>query len=146
MYRRTWSVCPARKYLQEIAHKDELIPNFQLCVKDVTSEYVSNSDVNIEIEAPNHRIGYLCVSERGEWIPIIAAEIKKNRLATFQNMGQNVMYLPAVYENKRIKPAGSPFYINIHRQYLSNTSPIYQTQHSSIGKISLFFIYSSSCL
>lgn len=112
VYRRTWSVCPARKYLQEIAHKDELIPNFQLCVKDVTSEYVSNSDVNIEIEAPNHRIGYLCVSERGEWIPIIAAEIKKNRLATFQNMGQNVMYLPAVYENKRIKPAGSPFYIN----------------------------------
>lgn len=52
VYRRTWSVCPARKYLQEIAHKDELIPNFQLCVKDVTSEYVSNSDVNIEIEPP----------------------------------------------------------------------------------------------
>lgn len=112
VYRHTWSVQPERKHIKEIAHKDELIPDYQICIKDVTNEYITCSDVRIQINEPEHRVGYLCVSERGEWIPVICSEIGTDGQTLFRDMGKNIMYLPTVYENKRMKPAGNPFYVD----------------------------------
>lgn len=53
--------------------------------------------------------GYLCVSERGEWIPVICSAIEADGQTLFRNMGKNIIYLPTVYENKRMRPAGRHF-------------------------------------
>lgn len=112
VYRYTWSVQPDRKHLLEIADKEEIISNFLLYIKDVTDEYVSCSDVQIKVNKSNCHIGYLCVSERGEWVPVNCSEITSNGDVIFQNMGRNIIYLPAVYKNKLMEPAGAPFYLD----------------------------------
>lgn len=112
VYRHTWSVQPDRKQILDTAEKDELIPNYRICIKDVTNEYVTCSDVRISMDEPKHRVGYLCVSERGEWIPVITSAIDANGQILFRDMGKNIMYLPTVYENKRMRPAGKPFYLD----------------------------------
>ena len=66
VYRHTWSVQPERKHILDIADKDELIPDYRICIKDVTDEYVTCSDVRLVLDEPEHRVGYLCVSERGD--------------------------------------------------------------------------------
>lgn len=112
VYRHTWSVQPDRRHLVEIANEDEIAPEFSLCIKDVTDEYLTCSDAFIEMHTSKNKIGYLCVSERGEWIPVACSEIDKNKKALFKNMGRNVMYLPAIYEKGRIIAAGEPFYLD----------------------------------
>ena len=112
VYRHTWSVQPERKHILDIADKDELIPDYRICIKDVTDEYVTCSDVRLVLDEPEHRVGYLCVSERGEWIPVICSAIEADGQTLFRNMGKNIIYLPTVYENKRMRPAGRPFYLD----------------------------------
>lgn len=112
VYRYTWSVQAERKHIQEIADKEELIPDYRICIKDVTDEYVTCSDVSVSMNEPNHRVGYLCVSERGEWIPVICSTIEADGQILFRNMGKNIMYLPTVYETNRMIPAGTPFYLD----------------------------------
>lgn len=112
VYRHTWSVQPEREHILDIANKDELIPDYRLCIKDVTDEYITCSDVHIDMDEPQHRVGYLCVSERGEWIPVICSAIEAGGHILFRNMGKNIMYLPTVYENRRMRPAGKPFYLD----------------------------------
>lgn len=112
VYRYTWSVQPEMKHLINIARKGEMIPDFLSCVKDVTGEYVVCSDAWIRMSIEGHRIGYLCVFERGELVPVACSEIKEDGQVLFRNMGRHVMYLPAVYEQERMIPAGFPFYLD----------------------------------
>ena len=125
VYRHTWSVQPDRKHILEIANVGEIVPEFSLCIKDVTDEYIICSDVRIEMDTQEHNVGYLCVSEQGEWIPIACSEIKQNKEALFQNMGRNIMYLPAIYENRHMIAAGKPFYLDekgdVHYIYTDKT-------------------------
>lgn len=77
------------------------------------------------MDTQEHNVGYLCVSEQGEWIPIACSEIKQNKEALFQNMGRNIMYLPAIYENRHMIAAGKPFYLDekgdVHYIYTDKT-------------------------
>lgn len=84
---------------------DNKIPEEFLKIKniiDVTSEYVSVSDVNYSferIETPE--IAYICVFNLGYWHTIDWAKIKNNK-TIFTNMGRNIVYLPSTFENGKM--------------------------------------------
>jgi Transglutaminase-like superfamily len=78
---------------------------------DVTSEYmpVSNVIVNLENKPPkNCQFSYLCIFDNRDWVPVHWGKIKDNK-TLFTDMGRDIVYLPAYYENEKIVPAGKPF-------------------------------------
>ncbi|UCC79883.1 MAG: transglutaminase domain-containing protein [Candidatus Zixiibacteriota bacterium] len=81
---------------------------------DVTSDYVDVCDVtiNFEKEIPDSvDIAYLCVFNSGEWKPIHWGRIE-NGSTVFTDMGVDVMYLPALYQNEEIEPFGPPILLD----------------------------------
>lgn len=115
VYRYTWSIQPERKQIADIAIEGELYPEFKLCEKDVSSEYVVCSDVDVPIDnhyIEKHHIAYLCLFQKGNYAPIACTIIQPDNNAVFQDMGKKVMYIPAIYERHRIRSIGNPFYID----------------------------------
>lgn len=79
---------------------------------DVTDEYYETTDVKREIPKKyrNHDVAYICVSDRGKWIPVHYGKISWGT-ATFKSMGRNILYTIGIWENGRIVPIGNPFVI-----------------------------------
>lgn len=76
--------------------------------RDVTQEYLPVTDIPVQFDSTyEHKISYLCVFNKGKWIPTWWATIDSNK-AIFQNMAKNVVYLPAFFENGTVIPCGSP--------------------------------------
>ena len=78
--------------------------------EDVSHEYFQTHNVSIqidsEIKAPYF---YLCVFNQGVWKPVYWGKYSKG-MAHFKNMGCNIVYLPAYYDNESgIVPVGLPF-------------------------------------
>jgi hypothetical protein len=79
--------------------------------RDVTADYVPVMDVAIRLkrEVPDTvDFAYLCVFNSGAWKAIQWGKITEG-VADFSDMGLDVAYLPALYLNDDIVPAGSPF-------------------------------------
>lgn len=79
--------------------------------RDVTSDYVDVSDVAIFFTAElsdSAKVAYLCVFNSGEWKAIAGGKIENN-IAYFQDMGVDIAYLPARYEEDVVAPEGAPF-------------------------------------
>lgn len=116
VYRMTYSI--QEKSLPEIAKifRNEVIP-YTLnnpCIKDVTSEYVKTTTIDIPIpsEIKDKHIAYLAVFDNQEWIPVDYSLIDLNK-ATFNNMGIGVVYLPCFWSNKRkVESFASPIEVN----------------------------------
>lgn len=81
-------------------------PNFI----DVTDEYYDTKNVTryIPKKYANHKIAYICVSDRENWIPVHYGKISRNTV-TFKSMGPNILYTVGVWENNQIVPFGHPF-------------------------------------
>ena len=77
---------------------------------DVTRQYEPASDVTLTLPEAAKRAphAYLCVFNEEEWHPIAWGAVKDGRV-TFDGMGQNIAYLPAIYAHQRVVPAGAPF-------------------------------------
>lgn len=81
---------------------------------DVTSQYLTTSDVTIELEnqAPaGARFAYLCVFNGGEWKAIHWGMIEDGRVM-FTAMGRRIAYLPAYQVEKELRPAAAPFILD----------------------------------
>jgi hypothetical protein len=79
---------------------------------DVTPDYVPTASVSIETsQADNEKFLYLAVFNSGSFKAIAFAPLQ-NGIAVFQNVGTNLAYLPAIYKNDEIVPAGKPFLLN----------------------------------
>jgi hypothetical protein len=81
---------------------------------DVTADYVDECDVTIEFaqQIPDSvDIAYLCVFNSGEWKAIHWARVEDSH-ATFNDMGPNLAYLPALYLNEEIVPWGPAFILD----------------------------------
>ncbi|RKX26415.1 MAG: hypothetical protein DRP47_08215 [Candidatus Zixiibacteriota bacterium] len=79
--------------------------------KDVTSAYVTVSDVTMRFAEPvpdSIPFAYLSVFNSGKWRAIHWGKIVDNA-ALFSDMGTGVAYLPMFYLNEELTPAGSPF-------------------------------------
>lgn len=84
-------------------------------IEDVSSEYFETTDIEITIPKENIRQDkycYLCVYQSNNWNPVQWGLINKNRKVTFKNMGRDIVYQPAFYENKQSIPLGEPIYID----------------------------------
>lgn len=78
--------------------------------KDVTAEYwpASNITCNLYNAAANATVVYLCVFNNAIWQPVWYG-LLQGKTATFTNMSKGVVYLPMVYQNKKLIPGGWPF-------------------------------------
>ncbi|MBD3170054.1 MAG: hypothetical protein GF307_11270 [candidate division Zixibacteria bacterium] len=114
VYRKMFSEQKGNLFFQE--RKQKCIPPW-LSRKnyiDVTKDYVDVCDVTLTFdrEIPDSvDIAYLCVFNSGEWKAIHWGRIVGNR-AIFNDMGAEILYLPALYINENIEPIGDPFLID----------------------------------
>ena len=99
-----------------IQRSEKSVPNtFKIFfIRDVTNEYMTTQDVEIEIPASfrnKYKYGYLAVFDNKNWIPIHYGKVK-GRKVRFTAMGRNCMYMPVFYEDNQVVPFSSPFFIS----------------------------------
>jgi len=88
--------------------------------RDVTAEYMPTTTVTVELDAKragDERHAYLCVFNGGAWKAIAWGSTTREAdqagvRATFQDLGRNVVYLPAVHDGTRLIPAAPPFLLH----------------------------------
>lgn len=87
--------------------------------QDVTSKYVSTSQVTISLDHDNSklkRILYLAVFNAEKWRVVAGTEIKNGK-AVFNQVGNNnIVYLPVFYNEGKVVPAGDPFVLSGNKQ------------------------------
>ena len=68
------------------------------------------SNVSLQRVTELNRHAYLCCYEPESlsWTPVAWGEIHKGE-ARFKKVGKNIVYLPAIYENGMVIPAGDVF-------------------------------------
>ncbi len=81
---------------------------------DVTADYgdVCTVTVRFSADIPDSvDIAYLCVFNDGEFKPIHWGRIE-DKQTVFTDMGSEIVYLPATYQNERVVPLGAPFILH----------------------------------
>ncbi|MCP4685746.1 MAG: transglutaminase domain-containing protein [bacterium] len=111
VYRKTFGQQADNLVFQE--HKQDSVPRWLngKSYVDVTAEYVSAISPTIEFseQVPDSvDIAYICVFNSGEWKAIDWSRIEEDKV-TFEDLGPDVILLPALYLNKEIVPWGPPF-------------------------------------
>ena len=84
--------------------------------EDVTKEYIKTSNLIIKIDHNiniQENIVYLCVFNSLEWKPISWSIVKYNKVV-FNDMGRDVIYLPAILKEGIINPISLPIRIDIN--------------------------------
>ncbi|GHT10598.1 hypothetical protein FACS189426_11080 [Bacteroidia bacterium] len=109
VFRKTYAI---NREILQIHTSEKYIPatfkNF--FIKDVTTDYVSVSDMEIVIpnELKNqYQYAYLAVFNNKEWIPVHYGKVLGNKVR-FTDMGRNCMYLPVFYGEQGIVPFSAP--------------------------------------
>ncbi len=107
VYRNTYAVNPD---LEKLHQNERFVPQTfrTLCIKDVTSEYMVTSDVEVEVDRENGSYIYLAMFDNKAWNPVAFAEVRY-RKALFRNLGRDVLYLPVGYQHHAVVPLGNPF-------------------------------------
>ncbi len=83
----------------------------QFNYKDVTNEYISAVDVQVQLDDTSG-YAYLSVFNNGIWHPIHWSLSANKSKITFTKMGTNIVYLPVIMRNNKLKPAGRPFLVH----------------------------------
>jgi hypothetical protein len=80
---------------------------------DVTREYVPVADATIQLDTKYlpYKTAYLCVFNSLKWEPVFYGNIESEKV-TFSNMGMGIVYLPAVFDDGNMIPAGLPFILD----------------------------------
>jgi len=114
VYRYTFSRDSMLTRINRSIPAGEISPEFRsVNFKDVTQEYITCSDYNLSPGPAfkKYKLAYLCAFDITGWKPIAIATMDHGR-ALFKNIGRNTMYLPAVYRDGEMIPAGNPFFID----------------------------------
>lgn len=116
---RYWKVNESipKIYRQDFLYRKEH-EIFPFCV-DVTSAYISTVNVDIQLKNQISKVflrPVLCVFDVSrEWVPVDMGFVQKNKV-NYENVGVNVLYLPAVMQKGHIKSIDYPFYIDKTRK------------------------------
>jgi hypothetical protein len=82
---------------------------------DVTSQYTNTSTVIVKPKKKSKNgILYLSVFNTGRWQPIAWSDtvLIKTKEYIFKNIGQNIVYLPTIYFQRKNIPNGIPFIVD----------------------------------
>lgn len=101
-------------------HCYRIVSNREQEVNDGRKHLVHQKDVSrgygltrsIVLHAKDHKYVSLSVFSTGkDWREFTLSKVRSGR-ASFDDLGDSVIYLPTFYENKRTKETGIPFFIN----------------------------------
>ena len=105
-------------------------------IKDVTSEYLSTVDIDIELPRINNKYVYLALSNRYEWTPVDFSEVK-GRKAHFKDVAPGNVYAVLAYKpNGSYEVVGDPFLLNS-----DGSRRLFIPDESDISSVSLFRKY-----
>lgn len=112
VFRKCYAI---NREIEAIQDSEKSVPaTFSNCfIKDVTNEYMTTQDVEIEIPtsfSDKYKYAYLAVFDNKNWIPVHYGKVNGKK-AQFTAMGRNCMYLPVFYDDNQIVPFSSPFFI-----------------------------------
>ena len=90
--------------------KDKKVPPFfrNRFIKDVTSDYFGENEVQVPIGIDDAGFIYLGIFSPGGWIPVDITKRKGNR-AVFRNIEPDIIYQPLYSDGREQYPAGYPF-------------------------------------
>ncbi|MCF0195677.1 MAG: transglutaminase domain-containing protein [Bacteroidaceae bacterium] len=110
VYRNTYA---RNDELLELNNSGEFVPQIfrNIFIRDVTSETILCSDVKLNTSVIGCKYAYLMVFDNKDWCPVAYGRIVNGNVF-FQNVGRNVLYLPAIYEKGIMKPIGNPFILD----------------------------------
>jgi hypothetical protein len=114
VYRHQFSPDPILKDINEDTPDAFIAPFFKTAgLKDVTSEYMGTSTRLLEIAEKfrRNKVVYLCVFDNKGWQPVAVAQIDHDNVL-FDQVGNYVVYLPAVYESGNLTPIDNPFFLD----------------------------------
>lgn len=114
VYRKTFSMNKKLKQLLEYVSIDDLPPFLSDCrIMDVTAEYLPVSDVEIEVTDTifAKELVFLAVYS-DDWTVTAYADAYQNRIATFKDMKNEMLYMPIVYRKGNIYPIDYPFIVD----------------------------------
>ena len=130
IYRNTFG----RQKRNFYGHEEEVpekIRNYN-CI-DITEEYTKTADIVVPVKYPlpgSKHFAVICTHNNKTWVPQDWGEIK-GKNAIFKNMGTDVLYLAAWYDNGNILPASDPFILKENEEpvFLSPNAEIKQDMH-----------------
>lgn len=107
VYRKTFAIQPEMEALWA-AEKEVPASLANLCMKDVTTEYMATSDVERRISGVKGQYAYLGVFGHDRWTPVAFAPLRGDKVL-FKDMGRNVLYMPMAYTGRGVEPVARPF-------------------------------------
>lgn len=95
---------------------DEEVPPFfrNPFMEDVTANYdfIGARDVALAREKDmKNRFAYLCVFDPKGWIPVAWGRVERDSVR-FRQVGPNIVYHAAYYEDEELRLSGSPFFLD----------------------------------
>ncbi|NDV66539.1 hypothetical protein [Bacteroides sp. 224] len=118
-FRKTYAI---NKEILDLHREEKHVPStfHELCMKDVTEEYLKPYNISVTIEAKHsHKYAYLAVFDNEKWVPIHYGRITKKNKVTFDRMGKRVVYLPVFYESDGIQAFADPILLSISGKQIS---------------------------
>ncbi|POY35475.1 hypothetical protein C3K47_15560 [Solitalea longa] len=113
VYRTTYSsIEPESEKIKKLGLMIDDIPStfFAITGEDVTSERTSVSNIKVQLNNVfDQKVAYLCVFNNGEWKPISWGKIASNSIVKFDQIGRNIVYNTAYYNNNSLVLTGQPF-------------------------------------
>jgi len=119
VYRKTFAI--QRENLGALLPQGRAAPNRflkSMSYLDVTDQYGPTTDVTVHLDPAvvgAEKFAYLCVFNGGRWVAIhwgrIEAE-KGQSQVTFDRMGGNIAYLPAIHDGEKLIPAADPLIVH----------------------------------
>jgi len=88
-----------------------------VCVKDVTTEYLATIDLKVRVEdKTDKKYAYLSVFDNANWIPVHFGKIS-GRNTSFNEIGKRIVYLPVLYGEEGIEPFSDPIQVEASGKY-----------------------------
>ena len=120
VFRKTYAI---NKDIEEIHGAEKHVPPAftNICMKDVTEEYLTTCDISVDIDnVPSHQYAYLAVFDNANWVPVHWGKIKGKKV-TFDRMGKRVVYLPVFYDVHGVQSFSDPVLLTVSGKQIKLT-------------------------
>ncbi|MDR0559181.1 MAG: hypothetical protein LBG92_03365 [Prevotellaceae bacterium] len=141
VFRRCYAI---NEELLELNLSGETIPPLfrNIHIKDVTGEYQRTDNVSVKIDKPAGKHAWLSVFDNTDWRPVQWGKVSGD-MATFMNMGRDVVYLPVNMTENGQTAAAPPFILTLRGEIKPVVADASQTQTLKLTRKYPAFRFSS---